>query len=91
MMAKVTSPPLVAAAAAANSQNTRGSRPWNRVSRDSRCSGSSVVAVGAVDDVERAIDDRVAEALTVLDTMPISRSAHAALGDLARFVAWRDR
>ena len=52
---------------------------------------SVLVATGAVDEVERAIDDRVVEALTVLDTMPISRSAQAALGDLARFVAWRDR
>jgi geranylgeranyl diphosphate synthase type I len=52
---------------------------------------AALVATGAVSDVEHAIETRVEAALAVLATMPITEPARDALGDLARFVAWRDR
>lgn len=45
MMANVTSPALIAAEAAANSQNTLGSRPCKLDSSDSRRSGLVAVSV----------------------------------------------
>jgi hypothetical protein len=42
MIAKVTSPALIAAEAAANNQNTPGSRPCNLEGTDSRGSGVDV-------------------------------------------------
>jgi hypothetical protein len=50
-----------------------------------------LLGTGAVAEVERAIDDRVVDALDVLAGMSITSAAQDALGDLARFVAWRDR
>jgi len=50
-----------------------------------------LVSTGAVDEVERAIGDRLAVALDALDAMPIGEDARDALRELARFVAWRDR
>jgi geranylgeranyl diphosphate synthase, type I len=50
-----------------------------------------LVATGAVAEVERAIEARVETALAALAEMPITEPARTALGDLARFVAWRDR
>ncbi|HEX5588068.1 MAG TPA: polyprenyl synthetase family protein [Acidimicrobiia bacterium] len=52
---------------------------------------AALVATGAVAEVEDAIATRVDAALTVLATMAITEPARAALSDLARFVAWRDR
>jgi geranylgeranyl diphosphate synthase, type I len=51
----------------------------------------ALVASGAVEEIERAIDARVATALEVLDTLPVTASARAALRELTHFVAWRDR
>ena len=51
----------------------------------------ALVATGAVAEVERAIDARVLESLAVLAALDITEPAREALGDLAQFVAWRDR
>ncbi|MFN2502933.1 MAG: polyprenyl synthetase family protein [Acidimicrobiales bacterium] len=50
-----------------------------------------LVETGAVDQVERTIDDRVAEATVALDSAPLVPAARTALVDLAQFVAGRDR
>ena len=50
-----------------------------------------LVATGAVAEVEAAIERLVAESLTALERVPITDGAKAALADLGRFVAWRDR
>ncbi len=50
-----------------------------------------LLASGAVAEVERSISALVGEALAALDAGPVSGEAAAALADLARFVAWRDR
>jgi geranylgeranyl diphosphate synthase, type I len=52
---------------------------------------SVLVTTGAVAEVEQAIALRVDAALAALASLPITEPARAALGDLARFVAWRDR
>jgi geranylgeranyl diphosphate synthase type I len=46
---------------------------------------------GAVAEIEAAIERLVAESLAALDRVPITDGAKAALADLGRFVAWRDR
>ena len=51
----------------------------------------TLVATGAVADVERAIDARVGQALGELADLDIPEPARGALGELAHFVAWRDR
>ena len=50
-----------------------------------------LVATGAVDEVERRITELVTSALAALDAAPLVPAAREALGELARFVAWRDR
>ncbi len=50
-----------------------------------------LVATGAVDEVERRITELVTSALAALDAAPLVPAARDALGELARFVAWRDR
>ena len=53
-----------------------------------------LVATGAVAEVERTIALLVDDALDALDALaagPVTGDAAAALADLARFVAWRDR
>jgi geranylgeranyl diphosphate synthase type I len=50
-----------------------------------------LVATGAVDEVERRITELVTSALAELDAAPLAPAARDALGELARFVAWRDR
>jgi geranylgeranyl diphosphate synthase type I len=50
-----------------------------------------LVATGAVDEVEASIAALVETALVALATAPITDEAKAALADLGRFVAWRDR
>jgi geranylgeranyl diphosphate synthase type I len=50
-----------------------------------------LVRSGAVAEIEAAIERLVAESLAALDRVPITEEAKAALADLGRFVAWRDR
>jgi geranylgeranyl diphosphate synthase type I len=50
-----------------------------------------MVEGGAVAQVEAAIEELVAEALCALDAAPLTAPAHRALGELAAFVAGRDR
>jgi geranylgeranyl diphosphate synthase type I len=50
-----------------------------------------LVRTGAVAEVERAIERLVAESLAALERVPVTDEARAALADLGRFVAWRDR
>jgi geranylgeranyl diphosphate synthase type I len=50
-----------------------------------------LIRTGAVAEVETAIERLVAESLSALDRVPITDGAKAALADLGRFVAWRDR
>jgi geranylgeranyl diphosphate synthase type I len=50
-----------------------------------------LVRTGAVAEIEAAIERLVAESLAALDRVPITDGAKAALADLGRFVAWRDR
>jgi geranylgeranyl diphosphate synthase type I len=50
-----------------------------------------LVATGAVDEVERRITELVTSALAALEAAPLVPAARDALGELARFVAWRDR
>jgi geranylgeranyl diphosphate synthase type I len=50
-----------------------------------------LVETGAVDRVERAIDDLVADALVALDSAAVTADAREALAELARYVAGRDR
>jgi geranylgeranyl diphosphate synthase, type I len=50
-----------------------------------------LVETGACDDVERAIDRLVDEALKALAAAPLSTDARVALEELGTFVAWRDR
>jgi geranylgeranyl diphosphate synthase type I len=50
-----------------------------------------LVETGAVDQVERAIDDLVAQATVALDGACLVPEARAGLVDLAQFVAGRDR
>ena len=50
-----------------------------------------ISATGAVDEIEAAIARLVAESLRALDRVPITDAAKAALVELGRFVAWRDR
>jgi len=50
-----------------------------------------LVECGACDEVERAIEALVDEALTALELAPITAEARAALRELATYVAWRDR
>ena len=50
-----------------------------------------LVETGAVDRVERAIDELVADALVALDGAAVTADARDALAELARYVAGRDR
>jgi geranylgeranyl diphosphate synthase type I len=50
-----------------------------------------LVAVGAVDEIERAIERLVDRALDALASAPLTAEARVALEELANFVAWRDR
>jgi geranylgeranyl diphosphate synthase, type I len=50
-----------------------------------------LTASGAVADVEQSIAALVDQALAALADAPITGDSRAALTDLARFVAWRDR
>jgi geranylgeranyl diphosphate synthase type I len=50
-----------------------------------------LVETGACDDVERAIERLVDEALKALAAAPLSTDARVALEELGTFVAWRDR
>jgi len=50
-----------------------------------------LVDVGALDDVERAIEQKLARALDALAVAPITERARVALEELATYVAWRDR
>jgi geranylgeranyl diphosphate synthase type I len=50
-----------------------------------------LVATGAVDAMERAIDDLVAEAVAALEGAPVTPESREALVELARYVAGRDR
>jgi len=50
-----------------------------------------LVECGAYDEVERAIEQLVDQALTALTDAPISTDARIGLEELAAFVAWRDR
>jgi geranylgeranyl diphosphate synthase type I len=85
--------PLLAAAAARDPQirevlDSRGEAVLDDATvRDFQ---RSLVASGAVDDAERAIEQLVTEALAALDAAPLTQPARDALAYLARFVAWRD-
>jgi geranylgeranyl diphosphate synthase type I len=46
---------------------------------------------GALAELETVIDELAQQALEALDDMPITDDARKALGELAQFVAWRDR
>jgi geranylgeranyl diphosphate synthase type I len=50
-----------------------------------------LVATGAVAEIEADIERLVDESLAALDRVPITDEAKAALAELGRFVAWRDR
>jgi geranylgeranyl diphosphate synthase, type I len=50
-----------------------------------------LVATGARDEIERAIERLVEEALGELACAPLEPAARTALEELATFVAWRDR
>lgn len=50
-----------------------------------------LVAKGAVAEIEADIERLFGESLAALEDVPISDRAKAALADLGRFVAWRDR
>jgi geranylgeranyl diphosphate synthase, type I len=50
-----------------------------------------LTATGALGVVETVIDDLTREALDALDDLPITDDARKALGELAHYVAWRDR
>jgi geranylgeranyl diphosphate synthase type I len=50
-----------------------------------------LVDTGAVDEIERAIERRVDQALDALRVAPIASEARLALEELGVFVAWRDR
>ncbi len=50
-----------------------------------------LVATGAVAEIEADIERLVDESLTALEQVPITDDAKAALAELGRFVAWRDR
>jgi len=50
-----------------------------------------LIETGAVEQIERTIDDRVADALVALDGAAITPEAVEALVDLAHYVAGRDR
>ena len=49
-----------------------------------------LVETGAVEAVERSIDDLTTEAVTAIREAPVPDDARAALIDLAHFVAWRE-
>jgi geranylgeranyl diphosphate synthase type I len=51
----------------------------------------ALLATGAVEQVERTIEDLVARALVALDAAPITPESRRALADLAQYVAGRDR
>jgi geranylgeranyl diphosphate synthase, type I len=87
--------PLLAAASA--SADPRETRILERVG-DPDLDAAGVAAIqdaligtGAVAEVERAIDARVLESLSVLGGLDITEPAREALRDLTHFVAWRDR
>ncbi len=50
-----------------------------------------LVATGAVAEIEADIERLVDESLAALEQVPITDDAKAALAELGRFVAWRDR
>jgi len=50
-----------------------------------------LVDCGACDEVERAIESLLDEALAGLEVAPITEEARAGLRELATYVAWRDR
>jgi geranylgeranyl diphosphate synthase type I len=50
-----------------------------------------LVETGAVEDMERAIEELVGRAVVALDTAGVTPEAHDALVDLAQYVAGRDR
>lgn len=50
-----------------------------------------LVECGACDEVERAIEQLVEQALTALASAPLTADARVGLEELAMFVAWRDR
>ncbi|HEY6316566.1 MAG TPA: polyprenyl synthetase family protein [Acidimicrobiia bacterium] len=50
-----------------------------------------LVECGACDEVERAIETLVDEALAALELAPLTAEARGALQELATYVAWRDR
>jgi hypothetical protein len=50
-----------------------------------------MVDCGALAEVETTIDHRIEGALTALDSLNLPPYVSAALGDLARWAAWRDR
>jgi geranylgeranyl diphosphate synthase, type I len=50
-----------------------------------------LVAVGAVEAIERQIEELVGRALDALAVSPLTSEARVALEELATFVAWRDR
>lgn len=58
---------------------------------DVRALQELLVTVGAVDEIERAIERLVDRALDALASTPLTAEARVALEELANFVAWRDR
>ena len=50
-----------------------------------------LVDTGALAELESTIDRLTGEALDALDAAPLSQDARQALGELAHYVAWRDR
>jgi geranylgeranyl diphosphate synthase type I len=87
-------PLLAAAAAAADERQAAVLSRVGAADLDDREVGTMrdvLVATGAVGEVERRITELVTSALTALDAAPLVPAARDALGDLARFVAWRDR
>lgn len=50
-----------------------------------------LIETGAVEEVERSIDQHVEQALDALSVAPIAPEARLALEELSTFVAWRDR
>jgi geranylgeranyl diphosphate synthase type I len=87
--------PLIAAAAAR--AHGDGAAKLRRVGRpglersDIEAIQEVLVDSGAVAEIEERIATRVAEALDALEQAPLTADARAALADLTRFAAWRDR
>jgi geranylgeranyl diphosphate synthase type I len=50
-----------------------------------------LTGTGALAELESLIDELTHQALEALDAIPITDDARKALGELAQFVAWRDR